>query len=159
MPQWVGLGAPLSWPWWCPVQFWCKLCRSHEEKIKAVRNYSNVFVLGISRYSLKRDNCIKHGGTGMHQHASRLSKKEMIHALLIVAFIFASHFYHIANQITIWLALFANQFFPLISITAFITVSSRSRPFAKFWSRSRTNGSRLQHWNRLMFGFAEQFDF
>ncbi len=55
-------------------QVYCRLCRKFSSKLRAIRNFNDKFVNGISGNSLKKDNVVKHSKSDMHGHAVNFEK-------------------------------------------------------------------------------------
>jgi hypothetical protein len=56
----------------------CKLCKKHESKLKALRNFSQAFLVGVKNSALKKDNIVKHSKADMHTKAVNLENKPSI---------------------------------------------------------------------------------
>jgi len=53
----------------------CKVCTEFAARLKNVRNFSTVFIDGISGASLKRDNVNKYSTSVKHLHAIRMREQ------------------------------------------------------------------------------------
>lgn len=65
------------------ARMWCSVCKNHEDRINACRNFSRAFVDGVTEQSaLKRDAAVKHRKADQHSRAMNMHANPFTHAEL-----------------------------------------------------------------------------
>ena len=57
------------------LRVYCQLCKNNEGQLRALRNFSPNFISGITGSALKKDGCVKHMKSDMHQRAIALTNR------------------------------------------------------------------------------------
>ena len=57
------------------------LCSKHQDRLRAVRNFSSAFVDGITETALKKDNVCKHQRSDMHRKAVNMERQPTINEI------------------------------------------------------------------------------
>ena len=63
------------------TRIFCALCSKHQDRLRAVRNFSSAFVDGITETALKKDNVCKHQRSDMHGKAVNMEREPTINEI------------------------------------------------------------------------------
>ena len=63
------------------TRIFCVFCSKHQDRLRAVRNFSSAFVDGITETALKKDNVCKHQRSDMHRKAINMEQQPTINEI------------------------------------------------------------------------------
>ena len=63
------------------TRIFCALCSKHQDRLRAVRNFSSAFVDGITETALKKDNVCKHQRSDMRGKAVNIERQPTINEI------------------------------------------------------------------------------